>query len=242
MPGAQFKELIRYIDLRTTTNIKKYYWAHLVVTLLKFLAQILQCGRILNIVIPLSLIFCSFGKAFCLERLCLKVKQSPCNLWMKQKSVFRHLVPTASVPHLPKLPGCVDTGSSQSTFATKSCPSMGTRQMWIQPQTLQRCSREFSAVWTMNATIDIPHLSKNKKQSTWNHPVDQPKALSCQAEPSWLCHTPQEQTQREHCPNISPVVSAWVLARFSLGKERFINKYSSIIKQIGYWTNLTANT
>lgn len=80
MPGAQVKELIRYIHLRTATNIKKCYWAHLVVALLKFLAQILQCGSILNIVIPLSLMFHCFGKAFYWERLCLKVKQSLCNL------------------------------------------------------------------------------------------------------------------------------------------------------------------
>lgn len=146
-PGAQFKEPIRYIDLRTTPNTKKCYCAHLVKTHPKFVAQILQHRWILNIVISHSLVFCSFGKTFYLERLCLKVKQSTCNLWMKQRSMLRCLVPTASVPYLP-LP-CTDTGRSQSTLGAWSFPSMWTREIGIQssgpPQTQFSANYRYSS-------------------------------------------------------------------------------------------------
>lgn len=61
--------------------MKKCYYTHLVMTHSKFIAQILQCGGILNIVISHSLLFCSSGKTFLFGKALSKgYKQSPCNL------------------------------------------------------------------------------------------------------------------------------------------------------------------
>lgn len=140
--------------------MKKCYWAHLVMTHPKFVTQILQHRRILNILISRSLVFCSFGKMFYLQRLRLKVKQSTCNLWMKQRSMLRCLVPTASVPYLP-LP-CTDTGRSHSTLGTWSFPSMWTWEIGIQSSGPPQMQKSFQL------TTDIPHLKKKNNQSTKN--------------------------------------------------------------------------
>lgn len=178
--------------------MKKCYWAHLVMTQPKFVARILQHRWILNILISRSLVFCSFGKTFCLQRLRLKVKQSTCNLWMKQRSMLRCLVPTARVPYLP-LP-CTDTGRSHSTLGTWSFPSMWTWEIGIQSSGPLQMQKSFQL------TTDIPHLKKNNQpinqkqmkkthQGIRKHPVDQCEAMSCQTDPYWLCHTPQDATQ-----------------------------------------------
>lgn len=89
MSGALFKEMMRNRGQRTAPHLEKRYCGRLIMTQPEFTAQILQHGGTLNIVTSHSLVVCSFGNTFSLERRCLKANQSPGNLGMKQESVLR---------------------------------------------------------------------------------------------------------------------------------------------------------